>query len=179
MWSRSCCKQSPSYYRDLKWPTVFVATNAKYTSHRQDQAYSSSSREVPKRCLLQATLEECTAYCKQVLERVEQGIFTKPAKKRQKWTRQRRNYTEGDIVLLKDDNTCRNKWPMAKVIATRRDDQGQVRSVTVQSATRSMLSRPVNKLVLLLESPQDRPGIPDEEPEDHFWIRNMMWEIPR
>ena len=87
---------------------------------------------------------------------------------RQKWTRQRRNYTEGDIVLLKDDNTCRNKWPMAKVIAARRDDQDQVRSVTVQSATGSVLSRPVNKLVLLLESPEDRPGIPDEEPEDQF-----------
>ena len=87
---------------------------------------------------------------------------------RQKWTRQRRNYTEGDIVLLKDDNTCRNKWPMARVIAARRDDQGQVRSVTVQSATGSVLSRPVNKLVLLLESPEDRPGIPDEEPEDHL-----------
>ena len=87
---------------------------------------------------------------------------------RQKWTRQRRNYTEGDIVLLKDDDTCRNKWSMAKVIAARRDDQGQVRSVTVQSATGSVLSRPVNKLVLLLESPEDRPGIPDEEPEDHL-----------
>ena len=87
---------------------------------------------------------------------------------RQKWIRQRRNYTEGDIILLKDDNTCRNKWPMARVIAARRDDQGQVRSVIVQSATGSVLSRPVNKLVLLLESPEDRPGIPDEEPENHF-----------
>ena len=87
-----------------------------------------------------------------------------------KWDKngQRRNYTEGDIVLLKDDNTCRNKWPMAKVIAARRDDQGQVRSVTVQSATGSVLSRPVNKLVLLLESPEDRPGISYEEPEDHL-----------
>ena len=57
---------------------------------------------------------------------------------------------------------------MAKVIAACRDDQGQVRSVTVQSVTGSVLSRPVNKLVLLLESPKDRPGIPDEEPEDHL-----------
>ena len=87
---------------------------------------------------------------------------------RQKWTRQRRNYTEGDIVLLKNDNTCRNKWPMARVIAARRDDQGQVRSVTVQSTTGLVLRRPVKKLVLLLESPEDRPGIPDEEPEDHL-----------
>ncbi|KAK2564378.1 hypothetical protein P5673_011803 [Acropora cervicornis] len=87
---------------------------------------------------------------------------------RQKWTRQRRNFTEGDIVLLKDDNTCRNKWPMARVIAARRDHQGQVRSVAVQPATGSVLSRPINKFVLLLESPEDRPGIPDEEPKDHL-----------
>ena len=59
---------------------------------------------------------------------------------RQNWTRQRRNFTEGDIILLKDDNTCRNKWPMARVIAARRDHQGQVRSVTVQPATGSVLS---------------------------------------
>ena len=87
---------------------------------------------------------------------------------RQKWTRQRRNYTEGDIILVKDNNTCRNKWPMARIIATRGDDQGQVRLVTVQSATGLVLSRPVNKLVLLLESPEDRLGIPDEEPEDNL-----------
>ena len=39
---------------------------------------------------------------------------------RQRWTRQRRNFTEGDIVLLKGSNTCRNKWPMARVLAARR-----------------------------------------------------------
>ena len=89
-------------------------------------------------------------------------------KREKKWTRHRRNLIEGDIVLLKDNNTCRNKWPMARVLAARRDEQGQVRSVTVQSATGSVLNRPLNKLVLLLESPEDRPGIPDEEPEDHF-----------
>ena len=116
---------------------------------------------------MQATLEACTAHCERVLEQVEQGIFTKPASETKMDTPER-NYTEGDIVLLKDDITCRNKWPMAKVIAARRDDQGQARSVTVQSATGSVLSRPVNKLLLLLESPEDRPGIPDEEPEDHL-----------
>ena len=57
---------------------------------------------------------------------------------------------------------------MARIIAARQDDQAQVRLVTLQSATGSVLSRPVNKLVLLPESPEDRPGIPDEEPEDHL-----------
>ena len=82
--------------------------------------------------------------------------------------RQRRNFTESDVVLLKDNNTSRNKWPMARALVAPRDDNGQVRSVTVQSVTGSVLDRPVNKLVLLLESPKDRPGIPDEEPKELF-----------
>ena len=87
---------------------------------------------------------------------------------RQRWTSQRRNIAEGDIVLLKDKNTSKNKWPMARVLAARRDDDGQVRSVTVQSATGPVLDRPVNKLVLLLVSLEDRPRIPDEESEELF-----------
>lgn len=74
---------------------------------------------------------------------------------RNKWIRQRRNFTEGDVVLLKDNNTCRNQWSLAKVLTTRRDDQGQVRSVTVQTSKGSTLDRPINKLVLLLESSQE------------------------
>ena len=85
---------------------------------------------------------------------------------RQKWTRQRRNFAEGDIVLLKDNSVCRNKWPMAKVLAVHQDDQGQVRSVTVKSSSGSVLERPINKLVLLLESFDGRPSFPDEEPEE-------------
>ena len=99
-------------------------------------------------------------YCKRLWRHVANEFWSRWSKEylqslqaRQKWTRQRRNFTEGDIVLLKDDNTCRNKWPMARVIGARRDHQGQVRSVTVQPATGSVLSRPINKLVLLLESP--------------------------
>ena len=85
---------------------------------------------------------------------------------RQKWTHRRRNLTEGDIVLLKDNNSCRNKWPMAKVLTTRRDDEDQITSLTVQTGTGTVLDRAVNKLVLLLESPEDRPRIHEEEPEE-------------
>ena len=85
---------------------------------------------------------------------------------RQKWTHRRRNFTEGDIVLLKDNNSCRNKWPMAKVLTTRRDDEDQITSLTVQTGTGTVLDRAVNKLVLLLESPEDRPRIHEEDPEE-------------
>ena len=67
-----------------------------------------------------------------------------------KWTHKRRNFTEGDIVLLKDNNSCRNKGPIAKALTTRRDDGGQAWSVTFQTGTGSVLDRPVNKLMLSL-----------------------------
>ena len=72
---------------------------------------------------------------------------------RQKWTRPRRNFIEGDIVMVKDINTPRNAWLLARVISTNKDDQGLVRSVTVQTSSGSKLDRPVNKLVLLVENP--------------------------
>ena len=51
---------------------------------------------------------------------------------------------------------------MAKVLTKCRDDEDQVRSVTVQTGIGSVLDRPVDTLVLLLESPEDRPRIPNE-----------------
>ena len=69
-----------------------------------------------------------------------------------KWIRPRRNFQVGDVVLLKENPSPRNRWPMAKVVATHPDDQGQVRSVTELTSNRSKLERPVNKLVLLVEA---------------------------
>ena len=92
----------------------------------------------------------------------------------QKWTHRRRNFTEDDIVLLKDNNSCRNKWPKTEVLTTHCDNEGQVRLVTIQTGTGSALDRPVNKLVLLVESPEDRLGIPDEEPEE-LWCARIIY----
>jgi Pao retrotransposon peptidase/Family of unknown function (DUF5641) len=73
-----------------------------------------------------------------------------------------RNLKIGDIVLLKESDTARNDWPLAKVIDTHFDEHHKcVRSVTLRMATRDLNSersikvRPVNKTVLLLEV--DRP----------------------
>ena len=71
---------------------------------------------------------------------------------RNKWIRPRRNFQVEDVVLLKENQSPRNRWPMAKVVATHPDDQGQVRSVTVLTSNGSKLERPVNKLVLLVEA---------------------------
>lgn len=57
---------------------------------------------------------------------------------------------------------------MARVLVADRNNNGQVRSVTVQSATGSMLDQPVKKLVVLQESPEEKPEIPDEEPKELY-----------
>ena len=57
------------------------------------------------------------------------------------------------MVLLKENQSPRNRWPLGKVVATQPDDQDRVRSATVLTGNGSKLERPVNKLVLLLEAP--------------------------
>ena len=54
--------------------------------------------------------------------------YLQSLQERQKWNT-RRNFVIGDIVLLKTMDVSRNKWPMAKVTATKSDQNGLVRSV--------------------------------------------------
>ncbi|XP_066988222.1 uncharacterized protein [Macrobrachium rosenbergii] len=68
---------------------------------------------------------------------------------RPKWNKQQRNTREGDIVLLKDENTPRLHWPLARVTEVLPDSRGVVRSVKLRTQS-SELHRPVSKLVLLL-----------------------------
>ena len=82
-------------------------------------------------------------WCKEYLQQLQA---------RNKWIRPRRNFQVGDVVLLKENQSPRNRWPMAKVVETHPDDQDQVRSVTVLTSNGSRLERPVNKLVLLVEA---------------------------
>ena len=82
-----------------------------------------------------------------------------------------------DIVLVKDDNTPRNQWQLARVTEAQRGNAGLVRKVNLALGDRqlstsgkrttpvSLLERPIHKLVLLLPSnSHERPGVPDEEP---------------
>ena len=78
---------------------------------------------------------------------------------RGKWNKQQRNCKVGDVVLLKED-ADRNQWPMAKIVAVNSDAKGDVHNVKilVGAADKSdylirYLERPVNKLVVLVDSP--------------------------
>ena len=71
--------------------------------------------------------------------------------KRQKWLQPKRNVAVGDLVLLTDSSMPRNMWLMGKVVKIVPDKKGLVRRVQVRTKS-SVLERPIDKLVLLLET---------------------------
>ena len=68
---------------------------------------------------------------------------------RQKWNTPKRNITVGDVIIIKEDNVCRNQWSMGRVIDTESDHEGYVRSVSVKTQS-GELKRPISKVVLLV-----------------------------
>ena len=88
---------------------------------------------------------------------MEKGSFA-TLQSHQKWNCPKQNFQVGDVVLVQD-YSMRNKWPMAKVIMTYPDKKGLVRSEQLQLGKSSgkeqtIFERPVNKLVLLVENKQ-------------------------
>ena len=69
----------------------------------------------------------------------------------QKWHRPRRNLLPDDlVVIISDDDAARSEWQLARVIEAKEDADGLVRKVKLRVRT-SVIERPVQKLVLLLE----------------------------
>ena len=67
---------------------------------------------------------------------------------RQKWNEVRENLKSGDIVLVIDDNSPRNSWPMGRIMDVFPDKWGHVRRVRIRTRT-GTLERPITKLCLL------------------------------
>ena len=95
--------------------------------------------------------------CNELWNRWRKEVLLSP-QSRAKWNNPRRNCKVGDIVPLKNE-ADRNQWQMAKIVATNKDDKGDVRSVKLLiGATNAddnrvrYLERSVNRLVMLIES---------------------------
>lgn len=88
---------------------------------------------------------------------------------RQKWLKPRQNLEVGDVVIVTEEETPRNCWPLARVITAVKDEDGLVRKVKVMVGNRhgkrplATLERPVQKLIFLTRE-EKRPGVPAEEP---------------
>ena len=70
--------------------------------------------------------------------------------KRQKWFKHERNLKEGDLVLIVE-NTPRNMWNLRRVLNVMKDSHDVVRVAKIKTVS-SILTRPVTKLCLVLES---------------------------
>ena len=66
---------------------------------------------------------------------------------RQKWTTRTEPIQEGDIVIIMDPALPRNSWPRGRVTEARAAADGQVRSVTVKTAT-GIYVRPATKIAV-------------------------------
>ncbi|KAL6417853.1 hypothetical protein ACFW04_012490 [Cataglyphis niger] len=77
------------------------------------------------------------------------SLFQRP-----KWWASNKEIRIGRLCLIRSDNTPPTRWPLARIIATQPGEDGQVRVVTVRTAT-SELTRPIVKIVLLPESSCD------------------------
>ncbi len=83
---------------------------------------------------------------------------------RQKWNRPRRDLHVGDICILKDDNLPRGHWKLGRIHEVYPDSDGLVHKVKILMADPNLdaagkrvnqlsyLERPIQKVVLLLES---------------------------
>lgn len=77
---------------------------------------------------------------------------------RQKWHVPLRNLKVNDVVIIKDDFLPRNQWQLGRVVEPIKGSDDLVRKVKVQVGDRklsvklSIIERPIQKLVLLLEN---------------------------
>ena len=81
-------------------------------------------------------------WCKEYLTQLQE---------RQRWFSPKRNFAVGDVVLIVDDTSPRNSWPLGRIVETFPDRNGLVRQVKVKTKTNE-LCRPITKLCLLQES---------------------------
>ena len=81
---------------------------------------------------------------------------------RPKWVQPKRNLTVGDVVISKENEGARDKWPLGRVVQIYPSEDGFVRKVKLlmadgdlddcgkRQSPPSYLDRPIHKLVLLL-----------------------------
>lgn len=68
---------------------------------------------------------------------------------RPKWLKKQRNFREGDVVVIKEDNTPPLRWNLGRIEEASKGSDGLIRFVTVRTRT-GVYKRPITKLGLLV-----------------------------
>lgn len=74
---------------------------------------------------------------------------------RRKWEYAQEPLCVNDVVLLKDNEVCRNEWPMARVTKVFLSNDKKIRTVEIivcRDGKRSTYVRPVHELILLIKA---------------------------
>ena len=80
--------------------------------------------------------------------------YLQTLQQRRKWLQPRRNLCEGDIVLVRDKQAVRNKWPLGIIQKALPSSDGLVRKCevrVVRDGQQTVFTRPSVELVLLIE----------------------------
>ena len=75
-------------------------------------------------------------------------LYLPELQRRVKWHDTKVNLSAGDLVMISDENTPRNLWPLAVVKEVNQGRDGLVRSVKVQTRSTTLV-RPITKVILL------------------------------
>ena len=75
-------------------------------------------------------------------------LYLPELQRRSKWFKITEDLKIGDLVLILDEMTPRNLWPLALVIAVNRSRDGLIRSVRLKTRSTELV-RPITKIVLL------------------------------
>ena len=94
--------------------------------------------------------------------------YLKSLQSRTKWQGRKRNFSASDVVLVLQDESVRNQWPMARVIHVFKDSNGYVGSVNLRIRQTEnsdeddrILEIQLSKVVLLAE--QECVRLPSQE----------------
>jgi len=72
---------------------------------------------------------------------------------RRKWTREKHNLQEGDVVLIKDVQARRNQWPLGLIVEAIPSSDSRIRKVMVKTFSQGTIKeylRPISEVVLLI-----------------------------
>ena len=92
-------------------------------------------------------MEICTTYYRQILENVDKSLFARPPEE-EKWLNKSNNIQKWDIVLVVNETTHRNLWPLGIVVDVNQGRDNLVRSVRLKTKSGEIVT-PVPKLVQL------------------------------
>ena len=139
----------------------FGASNAKSSTHHENQDTSSTPRKICQgRNLRPETMAKGTVSGRTILEKVAKGV-PHQSEFKTKMVSAKEKSENRDIVIVQEE-VPRNEWPLGKITDTSTDQQGLVRSVKIKLGSRNpqkkgndtnshIIGRPVQKVVLLLE----------------------------